>query len=334
MRPREEWLSYAVPVRPDVVPVKAMNRRIESLFGDFLTADHYVGADADFDLIGGDNAAESYALNTHTWRVDIDTERHDWLFPDPDEDVDFDLSIACSGWRPVFTVQNINTDVDKITVFLNGDFQLELNQMMKNFTFLPLCPTIELASNGDLHFNSTLPPPQEGTIEIADDSTAPIDIHVVTGYEIASSVRTPFVATVKSKLDKDAEVDVSFALPTQIAAWDTLVEVQEAGKGRTLGAKLTSNADGTSSLAFRDTVPAGRNTQYTLHLTFQPKQDGTQQLVTKIEPVSRELQASITPLTATTYFDFKADTVVAKGTTIQRSGYIASGKEKSAVQSK
>jgi hypothetical protein len=330
MRPRNEWLGYQVPARPNVVPLNAMERRMESLFGDFLTANFH----NEFDLIGGDNSVEAYAINAHTWRVDVDLERSLGPPPDFDRDVDFDLSIACSSWQPDFTVQNIHDHTPGVVKdFLNGDFLLRLNQMMKNFSFLPLCPTIVLASNGDLYFNPTVPPMQEAPIEVADDSTAPIDLSVVTGYTIKSSVEAKFIATVKSKLEKDAEVDVSFELPVQIVAWDDIVEVKDAGKSRTISAKVTANADGTSSIAFRELIPAGKNTEYTLHLMFQPKEDGTQLLVTKIQPATRELQASTTPLTATTYFDFKSGAVIAKGTTIQSSTYITSGKE-SAVGSK
>lgn len=335
MRPRSEWLSYVVPARPNVIPRNAMSRRIESVAGDFGVLQKHL------EMIGGNNSVEPFTLNVDTWRVDLDMEQRGYLADifSQDIDVDFDLRATCAAGHLDFIVSNVNVEpstfepyaqeeVDAAREFFAGDFRVRLNEMMKNFRFVvfPGCPAITLAPNADLHLDPQFPPTQEGSIEIADDSTAPIDINVVTGYEIKASAQTAFVATVKSKLEKDAEVDISFALPTQIAAWDTIVEVQDAGKGRTIGAKLTGNADGTSSLAFRDVVPAGRNTQYTLHLTFQPKEEGTRQLVTRIEPATPELQASITPLTATTYFYFKSDSVVAKGTAVQGSAYIASGK--------
>jgi hypothetical protein len=60
---------------------------------------------------------------------------------------------------------------------------------------------------------------------------------------------------------------------------------------------------------------------------FQPKTDGAVELVTRIQAVDRELQASITPLQAVTYLVFKSDSVFSEGTVTLNSTYVSSEKE-------
>lgn len=331
MRPRAEWANYAVPTRPNVVPLNDMRLRMEALSGDFATMDyaahHSNGYDGVLMAKFGSYSVEPYTLYNDTWRVDLDFEA-DGTFFDLDIDADFDLRVSCSNNRPDLIVSNINVsttadldwdEADRTRSFVANDMRPRLNQMMKNFSFLPFCPAIVLAPNGDLHFDPQFPPIGDIT-EVLDDSFSPLDAHVITG-DIRSYAQADFTATVKSKLDQETPMDLTIELPALIEAYDTLVEVNEGRQRRYIDAKLVRNDKGGSALVFSDVLPAGQNTVYTLHLTYLPKEDGLQQIVTNIEP-GRDLEKIITPLRAVSYFQFAKETVLAEGTTILSSTYV------------
>ena len=343
MRPLTQWASYTVPPRPNVVPLDDMRLRIEGLAGDFATTDymanHGYGYKGLLMAKFGAHSVEPYTLTTDTWRVDLDMEA-DGTFFDLDIDADFDLKVSCSSGRPAFIVNNVNVsadlywdEMDRARDFVSGDFRFRLDQMMKNFHYTPFCPSIVLASNGDLHFNPKVPPIGDLPVQVFDDTLSPVGVHVALD-EIKSFAETKFVATVKSRLEKDAELEISFALPAQVEPWDTFVEVNEGKERRNIEANLIKNDDGTLSMAFRDVVPAKQDTQYALRLMFQPKTDGVEELVTLIQPADRELQASITPLKAVTYFVFKSDSVFSEGTAILNSTYVAAEKEETKTGSR
>lgn len=331
MRPRNEWASYSVPTRPNIVPLNDMRLRMEALSGDFATMDyaahHSHGYSGVLMAKFGSYSVEPYTLYNDTWRVDLDFEA-DGTFFDLDIDADFDLRVACASNRPDFIVSNINVsttadldwdEADRTRSFVANDMRPRLNQMMKNFSFLPFCPSIVLAPNGDLHFNPLLPPIGD-VLTVLDDSFSPVDVHVVTG-DIKSYAQADLTATVKSKLEKETEINLTFELPELIEAYDNLVEVNAGRERRYIDAKLVRNDQGGSALAFSDVLPAGRNTVYTLHLTYLPKVDGPQQVVTNIAP-GRDLEKVITPLRAVSYFQFAKETVLAEGTTILSSTYV------------
>lgn len=169
MRPRGDWANYTVPVRPNIVTLEDMRFRIESLMGDFAYIDFYTYMNRH-----GAYSVEPHTLDADTWRVDLDfANPKQWPAPDTDVDADFDLTVSCLNGRPDFKIANINIDAPwpayggSVRAFLNGDypylngFRLRLNEMMKNFNYHP-CPTIVVATNGDLHFSSHLAPPGGG----------------------------------------------------------------------------------------------------------------------------------------------------------------------------
>lgn len=330
MRPRAQWANYVVPTRPNVIPLNDMRLRMEALSGDFATMDyaahHSHGYGGVLMARFGSYSVEPYTLYNDTWRVDLDFEA-DGTFFNLDIDADFDLRVGCSNSRPDFTVSNVNVsttanldwyEADRTRSFVANDMRPRLNQMMKNFSFGKLCPTIVLAPNGDLHFNPLLPP-IVGTAVALDDSSAPLDVNVSPG-DIQSYALTDFTATVKSKLEKDAPMNLTIELPELIEAYDTLVEVNAGKQRRYIDATLVRNKGG-SALVFSDVLPAGQNTVYTLHLTYLPRVEGARQIVTNIEP-GQGLEKVITPLRAVSYFQFAKETVLAEGTTILSSTYV------------
>lgn len=351
MRPRSHWANYSVPTRPSIVPVGDMNSRVESLHGDF-------GSSSEVHNLGlrevGHTAASLNSISLDTWSVHVDMDEvHTWLIGQ-DINVDFKMKIGCVGGRPNFTVSDVNassafepytgTEREDAINFVNGNFIVRLNEMMKGFRYLPTCPIIALAPNGDIHFVSRLPVFDYG--ELTFDTLAPVDLNVATGDGIKTFAQLNFVATVMSTLKANSKAELKFELPAQIAAYDTIVEVRpvpirgaetpkdprelprtkrgELSKGeyRTINAKLKQRGDGTSLLAFADTLAAGQNVEYTLHLVYQPKDDGAGQIVTTIQPLDAETQKLITPLKSVTSFSFKKGKVFPEGTSTTASHYV------------
>jgi hypothetical protein len=187
---------------------------------------------------------------------------------------------------------------------------------MKGFSFVLLCPTIALAPNGDLHFSSRF--------EIGDyavltfGTSAALDLHVATGDGIKTFTQANFVATVMQRLKSDTKAGLSFELPAQIAAYDTVVQARtvpaDKGEARLIKADLKQRDDDTSVLQFSDLLAAGQNTEYTLHLVYQPKDDGAASIGTTIQPLDEETQKLITPLKSTTHFSFRKGEVLPEGT--------------------
>jgi hypothetical protein len=151
-----------------------------------------------------------------------------------------------------------------------------------------------------------------------------------------------------STLKSNSKAEINVELPIQVAAYDTVVEARtvpvrgsitpidprtpketlrgtrtELSKGeyRTIDAKLKQRADGTSSLAFVDELIAGQNVEYTLHVVYQPKDDGTGEVVTTIQQLTEEYQKLVTPLKSVTYFSFKNGEVLPEGTSTTASHY-------------
>ncbi|HEX6244363.1 MAG TPA: hypothetical protein VFZ61_25775 [Polyangiales bacterium] len=326
LRQRSEWINYAVPTRSSVVPVRAMERRLEALVGDWK----YDSSGTNF--IGGDRGVELFTKTTNTWRVDLDLEdEKQWPYPDLEFDVDFDLTVACNGGRPAFSVTNVNTDVgwpesDGGSVsFVRWNLAPRLDDMMKNYTFT-WCPTIVLASNGDLHFNRRIPP--WGDLPIFDlvDTLAPIGLRVTTGGPIKTDSKASFVATVKSTLKQDEKVEFGFYLPPQVALLEPVIEVQTVKDSYRIEVKAEQRDDGSTSVVFSDALRAGALAHYTLPLIYKPgKESG--QIKTWIQPLGDETAATVTALEAVTWFEFGPDLVVPVVTSVAQSRYVDDPKE-------
>ncbi|HTE41255.1 MAG TPA: hypothetical protein VK629_10505, partial [Steroidobacteraceae bacterium] len=322
MRPRSQWANYVVPTRPSIVPVGDMNSRVESLHGDHTTSE--------VSNLGlkevGHNAASLNAISLDTWGVHVSLDEVDTWLIGQDINLDFNLKIGCVSGRPNFTVSNVNassvfepyTEESRHNAksFVNGDFKPRLNEMMKGFRSVPFCPTIALSPDGDIHFGSRFPIGDFSNLTFA--TLALVDLNVQTGDGIKTFAQANFVATVMSRLKGNSKAELNFELPAQIAAYDTIVEVRrvpirgaetpkeptarikrsELSKGeyRTINAKLKQRGDGTSLLAFVDELAAGQNVEYTMHLVYQPKDDGSGQIVTTIQQLGEEYQKLVTPL--------------------------------------
>jgi hypothetical protein len=243
MRQRAEWANYLVPERPNIVPIEDMRSRIEALAGDkAILHDNILMHRI------GDHSVELFTLNANTWRVDLDFEE-DKQFPAPNIniDADFDLTITCSGGRPNFTVSNINVDDDwplgtgsvGVKAFLNFEIRPRLNEMMKNFNYIP-CPNIALAPNGDLHFNPLFSFPLDN-VHVLDDSLSPLGLHVVMGANSRFSSNT-LTATLRSRIRDNADLALSFALPAGITLSNSVVQVRDRnGRRCTLRNRCQTN---------------------------------------------------------------------------------------------
>jgi len=347
MRPRSAWVNYSVPIRPSVIPVAHMNSRVEGLHGDWTSNGevHNLGLRE-----VGHSAVAMNSISLDTWSVQVDLDEVDTFLIGQDINVDFKMKIGCISGRPDFTVSDVNassafepyTDTERKNArnFVNGDFKVRLNEMMKGFRFVPFCPNIALAPNGDIHFSSRFPVGDFGVLTFG--TLSPIDINVQTGDGIKTFGPANFVATVMSRLDADAKAELIFDLPAQVATYDTIVEVRPVPvrrtesreeptdpRGtsskdayRTINAQLKQRDDGTSALIFSDYLTAGQNVEYTLHLVYQPKDDGEGRIETSIQPLDAQTQKLITPLKSVTYFSFKKGEVFPEGTSTTASHYV------------
>lgn len=347
MRPRSQWTSYVVPARPSVVPVGNMNARVESLHGDFTTLTSNLSLRET-----GHTDASLNAIDINTWQVHVDLAEKNILLIGQDINVDFKMKVGCTGRSPSFTVSNVNasSSFEPYTTdtraqardFVNGDFKAQLNDMMKGFRYPLLCPTIALAPNGDLHLGSRL---DLGDYVLANlQSAAALALIVDTGDGIKTFTAANYAATVASRLKTDTKAQLSFELPAAIAAYDVLVEVRPLGapeqpldnktklsaprstlnksESRTIKADLKQRGDDTSVLTFTDVLAAGQVVQYTLHLVYQPKEEGKGSIATVIQPLDPETQKLISPLKSTTDFSFKGGEVIPEGTSTTASHYV------------
>jgi hypothetical protein len=329
MRPRYEWNYYPVPVRPSLVPNGDMSSRVESLWGDHMTPAQNLGLEET-----GHRAAFLNAISLDTWQVHVDlTEDDTWLIGQ-DINVDFKMRVGCVDGRPDFTTSDVNasstfepyTEPGRATArnFANGSFKPLLNEMMKGFRHVPFCPRIVLAPNGDLHFNSRFPVGDYTVVTFATASL--LDLHVSTGEGVKPYEQSDFVATLRSQLKGDAKAELSFELPAQVAAYDVVVEARTVGKdakeSRTFKADLKQREDGTSALTFSDLLPAQQSMEYTLHVVYQPKEDGEAHITTTIRALDDETQKLITPLVSTTYFVFKGEQIFPEGTSTTGSHHV------------
>jgi hypothetical protein len=298
----------------------------------------------------GHSAVAMNSISLDTWSVQVDLDEVDTFLIGQDINVDFKMKIGCISGRPDFTVSDVNassafepyTDTERRNArnFVNGNFKTRLNEMMKGFRYVPFCPNIALAPNGDIYFSSRFPVGDFGALTFG--TLALMDVNVQTGDGIKTFAPTNFVATVMSRLDADSKAELVFDLPAQIAAYDTIVEVRQVpvrgtespkepidpretgGKDgyRTINAELKRRDDGTSALFFSDSLGAGQNVEYTLHLAYQPKEDGEGRIETSIQPLDAELQKRITPVKSVTYFNFMKGDVVPEGTSTTASHYV------------
>lgn len=319
MRPRSDWANYTVPVRPNIVPLDDIRFRIESLAGDKAITHNSLLMHRT-----GDFSVELFTLNANTWRVDLDFEEDkQWPAPNVNIDADFDLTSACSGGQPSFVVTNINVDdewplgyaSDAVKTFLNDELGPRLNEMMKNFSYFP-CPSIVVAPNGDLHFNPMHVLP-DGGILVFDDNPSPLGLHVITGGEFRPFASTPFTATVKSKLRREAELDLIFELPAGTVLSNPVISVRDRDGTRTVTARVVRQDDGTSLVTLQDSVSARDDTEYTLGLRFPPSEGRTEQIGISIAPAAR-VDEEITPLRSETSFRYNSGLVNPKGTIIYR----------------
>jgi hypothetical protein len=347
MRPRSAWANYSVPTRPSVIPVAHMNSRVEGLHGDW-TSNGEVGNLGLKEV--GHSAVGINSISLDTWSVQVALDEVDTFLIGQDINVDFKMKIGCSGGRPDFTVSDVNassafepyTDTGRKNArnFVNGRFKVRLNEMMKGFRYVPFCPNIALAPNGDLYFSSRFPVGDFGTLTFG--TLSPIDINVQTGAGIKTFGPANFVATVMSRLDANSKAELIFDLPAQVATYDTIVEVRPVpvrridsekepidpretrskDEYRTINAQLKQRDDGTSALIFSDDLAAGQNVEYTLHLVYQPKDDGEGRIETSIQPLDAEMQKRITPLKSVTYFSFNKGEVFPEGTSTTASHYV------------
>lgn len=338
MRPRSQWASYVVPARPSIVPVGDMNARVESLHGDFTTPTSNLSLRET-----GHGDASLNAININTWQVHVDLTEKNILLIGQDINVDFKMQVGCTGGNPTFTVSSVNasSSFEPYTTdtraqardFVNGDFKVRLNDMMKGFHYAILCPTIALAPNGDLHLSSRF---NIGDYVVSNfQNTAALALMVDTGDGIKTFTPANYTATVASRLKTDTKAQLSFELPAAIAAYDALVEVRPLGASepndvkttviasrsalsksdsRTIKADLKQRADDTSLLTFTDVLGAGQVAQYTLHLVYQPKDEGKGSITTVIQPLDPETQKLITPLKSVTDFSFSKGAVFPEGT--------------------
>lgn len=322
MRQRADWANYLVPVRPNIVPLEDMRSRIESLAGDKAILHSNI-------LMHriGDHSVELFTLNANTWRVDLDFEE-DKQFPAPNIniDADFDLTITCSGGRPNFVVSNSNTDddwplgtgADGVRFFVNSEVGPRLNEMMKNFNYLP-CPNIVLAPNGDLHFNPLYSIPTENVL-VLDDNPSPLGLHVIMGANSRFSSNT-LVATLRSRLGENADLGLSFTLPVGIALSNSTIQVRNRNGIRTISATVARQPDGSSVVSFHDRVPATGDTEYALPLRVRSREDGTEQIAISATPATRGLEELITPLRAASFIRFSGGLADSEGTITGSSKY-------------
>lgn len=320
LRQRSQWINYVVPARQNPVPVFAMQRRVEALVGD------WVHSASGTNFIGGENGAELATMATNAWRVDLDLEdEKQWPFPDLEFDVDFDLTVTCVNNRPKFTVTNVNTDASwpeddgGSSSFAANQLGPRLTEMIKNYNFVP-CPTIILASNGDLHFNRKFPPFEIAEWELIDE-LAPFSLHVSTGGETKPGGTTTLQAAVKSTLKEDQKVQFSFDLPAQVALAGSAVQVQVGEKSYRIGVKSVQRKDGSSSVVFSDALISGVVARYNLPIVYKAGKDVTDEIKTVIQPLDAKIAASVTPVEASTWFEFHSDLVVPIVTSVAQSEY-------------
>jgi hypothetical protein len=345
MRPRSQWVNYIVPTRPNIVPAADTTLRVEALHGDYTSngETHNLG----FKEVGH-SAVAMNAISLDTWRVHVGLNETDTWLIGQDIHLRFNLKIGCASGRPNFTVSNVNASSafepyteqarGSARSFVNGDFKPRLNEMMKGFRYGPLCPTIALSPEGDIHFTSRWPV-FEYPVHVFESAQL-LDIDVSTGDGIKTFAKANFVTAVATKLDVP-KAELSFELPAQIAAYDTIVEVRPAGSPatkdprdlktrsplargeyRTLNATLKQRKDGTTALIVNDRLVAGQTMEYTLHLVYQPKEDGAGQIVTTVQPLDDETLKLITPLKSVTDFSFKNGEVFPEGTSTTASHYV------------
>jgi hypothetical protein len=332
MRQRAEWINYVVPTRSDIVPVGDMRSRIEALFGDFLTS---TNGDLGF---RGSSPVGIWTLDANSWRVNVDISDIKLFFPDQDVDVDFDLTVAWTGSfivRPDLRVENLNVDYTwpayggGAQYFMNNDFMPRLNAMMKNFTYLSRTG-IQLAPNGDLHFLPIAVSP-EGPITIGafasepgritravaipNDNRSPLVLRVGTASNIKPFEETTFTAVVKSNLNEDAEVDVTFGLPAEVSVSGASIGANDATGTRWLTPVIQSQSNGATSITLRDRLATGKETTYTLRLTFVPGDEKASLINTYVAPAS---VGKVGPLSATTYFRMDSGSINSEGTMIKR----------------
>jgi hypothetical protein len=322
MRQRSEWINYVVPTRSNIVPVRDMERRVEALVGDSVHGESYTN----FNFIGGDHGVEMFTMYTNVWRVDLDLEdEKQFPFPDLEFDVDFDLTVLCEGGRLRFAVTNVNTDaswpedVGGSTNFVGYSLAPRLNDMMKNYTF-NRCPTIVLASNGDLYFDRRFPP-----FEIAEyallDTLAPIGLHVSTGGETQPGDKAMFQAAVRSTMKQNENAKFSFQLPPEVALIGNVIEVEAGKASHKIEVKLEQQKDGSSSVVFSDVLVADSVARYNLPVVYKAGKD-TNRIKTVIQPLDEKTAASVTALEASTWYEFHPDLVVPIVTSAAQSEYI------------
>jgi hypothetical protein len=335
MRQRAEWINYVVPTRSDIVPVGDMRSRIEALFGDYLTS-----TNGNFGFRGS-NPVGIWTLDANSWRVNVDIEDiKPGPVPDQDIEVDFDLTVAWTGSfivRPDLRVENLNVDYTwpgyggYAQYFMNNDFMPRLNAMMKNFSYLSRTG-IQLAPNGDLHFLPTVIAPggpitigvtsEQGRItrpvEISNDNRSPLVLRVHTASDMKPFEETTFTAVVKSNLSEDADADVTFGLPAQVNFSNAEIEATDASGTRRLVPRIESLSDGATSITLRDRVAAGKETTYTLRLTFLPGEDNTALINTHVALAAESTAGKVSPLSATTYFHVDSGAISSEGTIIRR----------------
>lgn len=321
LRQRSEWLSYVVPARSNIVPVRDMERRLEALTGDFVHGTYGTN------FIGGDHGVEMFTMATNAWRVDLDLEdEKQFPFPDLEFDVDFDLAVSCVSGRPRFSVSNVNTDASwpeddgGSSSFAANSLAPRLNDMMKNYSFAT-CPTIVLASNGDLHFNRRLPPFVIAEYALVD-AMAPISLHVSTGGETKPDGKSVFLATVKSTMKQDEKVEFSFELPPEVALISNVIEVEAGKASHKLEVKPERRKDGSTGIVFDDALIAGSLARYSLQVAYKAGKDTKGQVKTVIQPLDEKTAASMSALEASTWYEFHSDLVVPLVTSVANAQYL------------
>lgn len=306
MRASSTWANYWSPYKPSVISLQDMRLRIEAIVGDFVAGQHATNG---FQMLmhrEGDYGTELYTYNSNTWRVDLDLESDD-TFWNVDIDVDFDLKVQCVSGRPTFSVANVSASstpdryaTDGARYYATNYIHFYLNQMFKNYkAYQNNCyyMNVVLSPNGDLNIKEQNIPVNARGLE----SSSPINLQINPQIEVVPDEINSFTATVTNESAENTEAEISFDLTSGVTPLDAIVEAKEGKKIRRITAKdIIRKSDGSSRVVFRDSLRAGKHTEYAVRLMYQPRENQTERIVTRILPVDETFAAQTAPLEAAT----------------------------------
>lgn len=108
---------------------------------------------------------------------------------------------------------------------------------------------------------------------------------------------------------------MTFGLPAEVSASGASIGANDGTGTRWLTPVIQSQSNGATSITLRDRLATGKETTYTLRLTFVPGDEKASLINTCVAPAS---VGKVGPLSATTYFRMDSGSINSEGTMIKR----------------